>query len=103
MIVCQWSLDVLYGKQQEALAVIRAWGEEKVRSSGFRKSGNRVLTGYIGESASHIVDEYVFESLADFEAALADMGQPQFRQHSEALGPLVVPGSQKWTVYRVVG
>jgi hypothetical protein len=28
MIVCQWHLDIPYGKQAEALAVIRAWGDE---------------------------------------------------------------------------
>src|SRR5262249_6580951 len=102
MVVCQWSLDILYGKQREALAAMKAWGEEKFKSSGFRKSRNRVMVGYIGESASHVVDEYTFDSLADFEMALADMGQPQFKRHSEALAPFIVPGSQKWTVYRVV-
>ena len=102
MIVCQWSLDLQYGKQGEALAAMKAWGEEKFRSSGFRKSRNRVMVGYIGDSASHVIDEYVFDSLADFERALAEMAQPQFKQHSDALAPFVVPGSQKWTVYRVV-
>ncbi|HSE47391.1 MAG TPA: hypothetical protein VLA89_19000 [Gemmatimonadales bacterium] len=59
------------------------------------------MAGMIGESASHIVDEYLFESLTDFEAALAGMGPPQFRQHSDALVPLIVPGSQRW-VYRTI-
>jgi hypothetical protein len=48
------------------------------------------------------VDEYEFESLADFEAALAGMSEPQFRPHSEALAQFVVPGSQHWVVYRVM-
>jgi hypothetical protein len=26
MFVCQWHLDIPYGKQAEALAVMRAWG-----------------------------------------------------------------------------
>ena len=103
MYSCQWSLQIVYGKQRLALDAMKAWGEEKFRSSNFKKSKNRVMTGLIGESPSLVVDEYLFESLADFEQALADMGQPQFRQHSEALAPFVVPGSQKWTVYRVVG
>ena len=103
MYSCQWSLDVVYGKQKQALDVMKTWGEEKFRSSNFKKSKNRLLAGFIGESASHVVDEYLFESLDDFEKALADMSQPQFRQFSEALAPFIVPGSQKWTVYRVIG
>jgi hypothetical protein len=33
MLVCQWHLDILYGKQAEAVRVIRAWGHEKFASS----------------------------------------------------------------------
>jgi len=38
----------------------------------------------------------------DFEAALAGMSQPQFRKHSDALAPYIVPGSQHWVVFRVL-
>jgi hypothetical protein len=56
----------------------------------------------LGPSASHLIDEYLFESLADFEVALAGMAAPQFRTHSDALAPFIVPGSQHWVVYRVL-
>jgi hypothetical protein len=103
MINCQWHLDVQYGRQGDALAVMRAWGTEKFASSEFRRArGARLLCGMLGPSASHLVDEYEFDSLADFEAALAGMSGPQFRRHSAALAPLIVPGSQHWVVYRVL-
>jgi hypothetical protein len=103
MLVCQWHLDIVYGKQAEAVRIMRAWGAEKFASSDFRRaSGSRLLAGLVGSSASHLVDEYSFESLADFEAALAGMAAPQFRAHSDALAPLIVPGSQQWVVYRVL-
>jgi hypothetical protein len=103
MLVCQWHLDILYGKQAEAVGVMRAWGAEKFASSEFRRArGTRLLAGHLGASASHLVDEYLFESLADFEAALAGMAAPQFRQHSIALAPFIVPGSQHWVVYRTL-
>ncbi|MEO8432374.1 MAG: hypothetical protein ABI592_12755 [Acidobacteriota bacterium] len=102
MFICQWHLDLLYGKQSEALAVLKAWGAEKFSSSEFRRArSSRLLVGHVGLSPSHVVDEYEFESLADFEAALAGMGAPQFRRHSDALAPLVVSGSQQWKVLRV--
>jgi hypothetical protein len=103
MFVCQWHLDVLYGKQGAAVAVMRAWGEDKFAHSEFRRArGARLLTGFVGDSASHIIDEYLFDSLADFETALAGMSVPLFQRHSEALAPHIVPGSQRWVVYRVV-
>jgi hypothetical protein len=103
MFVCQWHLDVPYGKQGQALAVMRAWGAEKFASSEFRRAkGARLLCGMLGPSASHIVDEYEFETLADFEAALGGMAAPQFEPHSDALAPFIVPGSQHWVVDRVL-
>lgn len=103
MFVCQWHLDVPFGKQGQALAIMKAWNEEKFASSEFRRArSSRVLVGHVGTSASHIVEEYLFETLADFEVALQGMAQPQFRPHAEALAPFVVPGSQRWDVLRVV-
>jgi hypothetical protein len=103
MLICQWHLDIVYGKQADAIRVMRAWGAEKFASSEFsRARGARLLAGLVGASASHVIDEYMFESLADFEAALAGMAAPQFRPHSDALAPFIVPGSQRWIVYRVL-
>jgi hypothetical protein len=45
----------------------------------------------------------LFDSLADFEAGLGGMGSGPFRGHAEALAPLIVPGTQAWKVYRVIG
>lgn len=104
MYVCQWHLEIPYGKQKQVVEIMNAWGAEKLRSSEFKRvKSTRLLVGHIGDTASHIVDEYVFETLADFEAALAGMSQPQFKAHSDALAPFIIPGSQKWMVYRVIG
>jgi hypothetical protein len=103
MLVCQWHLDIVYGKQAEAVRVMRAWGAEKFASSEFRRArGARLLAGSVGASPSHLVDEYLFESLADFESALGSMAAPQFKAHSDALAPFIVAGSQHWVVYRVL-
>lgn len=103
MYVCQWHLDVPFGKQGQAISIMKGWGQEKFASSEFRRAtGARLLVGHVGQSASHITDEYTFESLADFEAALEGMSQPQFKPHADALAPLIVPGSQRWVIHRVV-
>lgn len=103
MFLCQWSLDIVFGKQKPALDIINEWGAQKMKSSHFSKStANRVFIGYVGDSAAHIVDEYVFENLDDFEKALADMGKQEFKKFAEAIAPFIVPGTQKWNIYRIV-
>ena len=93
MFLCQWSLDIVFGNQKQALEIIKQWGAEKMKSSNFsRSANNRVYTGYIGVSGAHIVDEYVFENLDDFEKAIADMGKPQFQEFSKATN---CPGQSK--------
>ena len=99
---CQWSLEIIYGKQSEAISILKKWGEEKFRSSNFKVSQNRLMSGYAGASPSLIIDEYIFGSMDDFEKALNDMSQPQFKKFSDALAPLIVPGSQKWTIFKII-
>jgi hypothetical protein len=102
MYICQWSLEIVFGKQKQALDIMKEWGAEKFRTSSFKKSKNKVYVGHIGESPSLIIDEYEFEKLEDFVIALSEMGQPQFKQFSDQITPLIVPGTQKWKVFRVV-
>jgi hypothetical protein len=103
MYVCQWHLTFVFGKQSEALQIMAAWGRDKFAHSEFKRAkGARVMVGHIGASASAVIDEYLFESLADFEAALAGMRDERFRKHAEALAPYIVPGSQQWVIHRVI-
>ena len=102
MYLCQWSLQIAFGKQKQALEIIKEWGAEKFRSSQFKKSKNKVYVGHIGESPSLLIDEYEFEKLEDFTMALGEMGQPQFKQYADAIAPLIIPGTQKWKVFRVI-
>lgn len=93
-----------YGKQRDAVEIMKAWKAEDMVSSEFRRAkSGRLLCGHVGPSASHLVVENEFESLADFEAALKDMAQPQFKRLSDALAPLVVAGSQHWEILRILG
>jgi methyl coenzyme M reductase subunit C-like uncharacterized protein (methanogenesis marker protein 7) len=102
MFICQWSLEIVFGKQKEALAIMKEWGAEKLKSTNFKKSRNRIYVGHIGESPSLILDEYEFENLEDFVIAISEINQPRFRNFSEQIAPLVVPGTQRWKIFRVI-
>jgi hypothetical protein len=38
MFVCQWHLDIPYGKQGEAVAVVRAWGASHIAKPDANRS-----------------------------------------------------------------
>lgn len=74
-----------------------------MRSSNFKKSRhNRVYVGYIGESAAHLIDEYVFDSIDDFEKALADISKTQFQHFAKSLAELIIHGTQRCIIHRIV-
>ena len=103
MYICQWHLEIPFGKQAEVMEIMKSWLEEGRRASEFRRAArSRLLVGHIGRSASHIIGEHEFQSLADFEAALADMKKPEFKRHAEELAPYIVPGSQHWEILRSI-
>jgi hypothetical protein len=102
MFICEWHIDVPFGRQAEAVRILESWNRAKFACSAFsRARQNRILVGHIGESPSHIVDTFTFDTLADFEAALSGLGEPALKQYSDAIAPLIVPGSQRWQVRRV--
>ena len=37
MYICQWSLEIVFGKQKQALDIMKEWGAEKFRSSRFQE------------------------------------------------------------------
>ena len=103
MFACQWSFDIPFDKQSEAFQIMKAWAEDSSAYAGFKRAiSRRIMVGHKGVSASHIIVEHVFESLADFEEAISGMGAPQFKKHSDSLVPYMVSGSQNWRMYRVI-
>jgi hypothetical protein len=103
MFVCEWHIDIPFGRQSEAIEILKAWNLTKFEHTEFRRvRSHRLLIGHVGVSPSHIIDSYVFETLSDFDAALKSLSHSLLKQHSDAIAPLIVPGSQHWRVYRIV-
>jgi hypothetical protein len=100
--VRQWHFDIPFGTQGDAAWIKRAWGKDGIAHSEFRRARDiRLMAGHVGVSPSHLVDEYVFDTQADFEAALGGMGTGPFKQHAQTLVPLIIPATQRWDVYKV--
>ena len=104
MFACQWHLDIPFGKQKEVLDIMKRWDEEMAKATDIPKAVNqRVMVGHIGQSPSHIINEYQVASLADWEAMMKAVATGRWHKHSEELAKYIVPGSQHWVVWRIVG
>ena len=103
MYVCRWHLEIPFGRQAEAVKTMNEWKAEALPSVFQKAKSARLLAGHVGTSASRLIAEYEFETLAEWDQALTGMGDPRFVKYAEALAPLVVAGSQRWEILKVLG
>ncbi len=102
MYLCQWHIDVPFGKQQEALDIMAKWNKAMAEDrKDFPLVSARTLVGHMGVSASHIINEVVVKSLAEWEAGMNVVDTGRFKGFAEEIAKFIAPGSQHWLVYRI--
>ncbi len=101
MFAAQWHFDVPFGKQKEALDTMVAWTKDGLARGAKKPESIRYLVGHIGKSPSHIVCEYMYRELTDWESSHKAFTGAEFKPYQEKMANLIVPGSQHWTVWRV--
>ncbi|KAI8473859.1 MAG: hypothetical protein J3K34DRAFT_391529 [Monoraphidium minutum] len=86
----------------EATALLVEWVQTVGAAAGIPAGASRVSTGALGAPESRLELEVSFDSMADWEAFLARVPAAQHRAWSQRVQGMVVDGSTKWEVFRVV-
>jgi hypothetical protein len=103
MYVARWRFTARFGQKDACLGLLRKWTVDVAYRIGWRPSSLRVLAGGIGVVDTEVELEVKLDSLSDLEAAWADMARvPYQAEYQKQLADLIVPGSDRWTVHRVV-
>ena len=97
-IVARFSLDVPFGKKNDLFKLAKKW-ESMEKELGFPKK--EILIGSIGAPESRIEFNHHFPSLAALEQVWAKLNNPKMAEYQADMGPLVVPGSHRWEIFRV--
>jgi hypothetical protein len=102
MLACQWHFDIPFGKQKEVLDIMKRWDAEMEKDSSAPKThGSRTMVGHIGVSPSHVVNEYVAESMADWEKFMGLVATGRYKGFAEEMAKYIVPGSQHWEILKI--
>ena len=102
MFVCQWHIEVPFGAQKNVLDIMMRWEAELAKATDVpRAKSQRLLVGHIGVSPSHIINEYVVDSLADWEKFMNVVATGRFKGFAEEMAKFIVPGSQHWEILRI--
>ena len=102
MLVARWTIKIKFGKKDSAMALMRQWQKEVGVKAGFKPGQMQLLSGSIGEESLIEMNTPV-QSLAELEGMWAKMGKnPKHGKFSKKLEPLIVSGTNRWDVLRVV-
>jgi hypothetical protein len=98
MFLAQFSYDVVWGHKQRAVEIFEKY-QPVATELGW--PAGVLLEASIGAPESRMIEQYRFESLAELESLWAKLDDPRIAACSEEMGPIVVPGSHRWDIYRV--
>lgn len=103
MYVARWHLTARFGRKDECLKLLQRWEIDVANRIGWRAGSLRTVAGGIGVNDSEIEVDVRIDSISDLEAAWRDMaGVPYHAEYMQQLRDLVVDGSTRWTVHRIV-
>jgi hypothetical protein len=103
MMIARWSIDARFGHKQQVIALMQRWLSEIAPQIGFSADRTRLLTGSVGALESTVQTEHQIRDLTELDEiwkALADI--PAHQQWGRELEPLVVSGTNRWEVFRVL-
>ena len=101
MLIARWQIDARFGQKQTVIDSITQWTREIAPKVGLLKG--RMLSGSIGALEATVEHNWEVESLAELETAWAKLASIEaHKQWSKALEPLVVSGTARWSILRVI-
>lgn len=103
MFIARWIVEVRFGKKSEFTTALKKWHEEVGNKIGFSQDKQRVVTGSIGANESRFEFDYTVESLEQLQKMWDEMATTEaHQQFGKDLEPLIVSGSNRWEIFRVV-
>ncbi|WKE65305.1 hypothetical protein PVT67_16815 [Gallaecimonas kandeliae] len=104
MMIARWSIDAKFGYKEDAIALLKRWMEEVAPQVGLEAGKMRLLTGSVGALEATLVAEHLVADLAELDAVWAKLASlDAHRRWGKELEPLVVSGTSKWEIYRLLG
>ena len=103
MMIARWQFTAKFGRKQEAIDLIKEWNEQIGSQTDIDISNERTVTGSVGASEGLVEIEYEIDDLQNLDDFFSKIATIQM--HSEwgkEMGDVIVSGSTRWEVYRVV-
>ena len=103
MMIARWHIDARFGHKQALIDACKKWGAEIGSQIGWSADKVRITTGSIGALESTVEIEITIQDLAELNNSWNKLGEiAAHKQWSKDIEPLVVSGTPRWEILRVV-
>ncbi len=103
MMIARWHIDARFGHKPELLELMRGWSRDIAPQIGWTADKMRIATGSIGAHESTIEIDVTIRDLKELDDSWSKLGTiDAHKKWSKTLEPLVVSGTPRWEIYRVI-
>lgn len=103
MLIARWQIDARFGHKQTVIDLMQRWLRDVGSKAGTDTMDVKLLTGSVGAREATLEVNHTVESLAKLESFFAAIGKlDAHKQWGKDLEPVVVSGSSRWDIYRVI-
>ena len=103
MIIARWHIDARFGQKQAVIAALKSWNGDIASQIGWTRDNMRIASGSIGALESRLEVDVLVKDLASLNAAWDKLASiPAHAEWSKMLEPLIVSGTPRWEIFRVV-
>lgn len=103
MMIARWQFDAKFGRKAEAIKLSKEWEEQIGRQTGLDIDVARMTTGSVGARESRVEIEYPISGLGELQEFFDKIAT--IKMHADwgkRMGEVIVSGSTRWEVFRVV-
>ena len=103
MIIARWHIDARFGHKQAVIDSMKEWHRTIATQIGWTDDKVRLVTGSVGARESTVEAEMTLKDLAELDASWAKLASiPAHKEWSKAIEPLIVSGTPRWEIFRVI-
>lgn len=103
MMIARWQFTAKFGQKQKAIDLIKSWNSEIGTQTNIDTLNERIITGSVGVSEGLVETEFEIEGLDDLQQFFDKIATVEMHADwGREMGEVIVPGSTRWEVFRVV-
>jgi hypothetical protein len=103
MMIARWQFTAKFGYKQKAIELIKEWNVEIGSQTDIDVTSERIVTGSVGAGEGLVETEMNIEGLGELDQFFDKIATVEMHeQWGRDMGEVIVDGSTKWEVFRVV-